>query len=228
MKAKFGSIIVAGSGKIGGHVVSKNRSGAYIRTRVKPTNPQTSYQVNARATFSAASSAWASLTAAQRSAWNASSALQARQNSLGDTVMLSGKALFVSCYINLSLCGVTPLTNPVNPTAGFSFSTITMAADNSDQNIVFTFSAAIPATHKILVFATPSLSPGLSFVKPYLRNFTLLSTSDTSPKNLQSPYLLRLGVIGAAGQRIHFTFVSIELTSGIATYAGSGIATIAS
>ena len=36
MKTKFGAIIVAGSGKINGFVASKNRAGAYLRTKVTP------------------------------------------------------------------------------------------------------------------------------------------------------------------------------------------------
>jgi len=44
MKMKFGAIVVDGRGKIGGHVASKNRGGAYLRTKVTPSNPQTGYQ----------------------------------------------------------------------------------------------------------------------------------------------------------------------------------------
>ena len=39
MKIKFGSEVVDGRGKIGGHVYSKNKGGAYKRTKVTPSNP---------------------------------------------------------------------------------------------------------------------------------------------------------------------------------------------
>jgi len=44
MKIKFGSIVVNGSGKLGGHVYSSNRGGNYVRTLATPSNPQTPAQ----------------------------------------------------------------------------------------------------------------------------------------------------------------------------------------
>jgi len=58
MKIKFGAIVVAGSGKIGGHVASKNRGGAYLRTKVTPTNPNSPAQAGARALLASLSTGW--------------------------------------------------------------------------------------------------------------------------------------------------------------------------
>ena len=49
MKAKFGSFIVDGRGKVNGHVISKNRAGSYIRTKVTPVNPRSTAQLTQRA-----------------------------------------------------------------------------------------------------------------------------------------------------------------------------------
>lgn len=65
MKLKFGAIVVDGRGKIGGHVASKNGAGAYLRTKVTPTNPQTARQSFVRALFAAITAAWSGLTASQ-------------------------------------------------------------------------------------------------------------------------------------------------------------------
>jgi hypothetical protein len=46
MKMKFGAIVTEGRGKIGGHVASKNKSGAYLRTKVTPVNRQSVAQSN--------------------------------------------------------------------------------------------------------------------------------------------------------------------------------------
>ena len=70
MKLKFGALVVDGSGKIGGQVVSSNRGGKYLRTKVTPSNPSTVAQQNARALLSSLSTQWADLTEAQRLSFN--------------------------------------------------------------------------------------------------------------------------------------------------------------
>ena len=70
MKIKFGAIVTDGRGKIGGHVASKNRSGAYMRTKVTPSNPNTASQSQARSILASASQNWRNLTDSQRKAWN--------------------------------------------------------------------------------------------------------------------------------------------------------------
>jgi len=66
MKIKWGAIVVDGRNKIGGHVASKNRAGAYLRTKVTPVNPNTGYQAGVRNTLSTLSSGWRALEEAQR------------------------------------------------------------------------------------------------------------------------------------------------------------------
>ena len=58
MKLKFGAIVTDGRGKIGGHVASKNRSGAYLRTKVTPSNPNTVAQVQVRSILASLSQSW--------------------------------------------------------------------------------------------------------------------------------------------------------------------------
>ena len=55
MKIKFGAIVVDGRNKIGGHVMSKNRAGAYMRTKVSPVNPRSLDQMSVRSRLSAIS-----------------------------------------------------------------------------------------------------------------------------------------------------------------------------
>src|SRR3972149_5825724 len=71
MKIKFGSILTDGRGKLGGQVYARNRSGAYVRNKVTPNNPQSGFQSTARARLAGFSEGWRGLTQAQRDAWNA-------------------------------------------------------------------------------------------------------------------------------------------------------------
>jgi hypothetical protein len=53
MKVLFGAIVVDGRGKIGGHVMSKNRAGAFMRTKVTPINRKSSFQTGVRSRLAA-------------------------------------------------------------------------------------------------------------------------------------------------------------------------------
>ena len=152
--------------------------------------------------------------------------MQQRSNIFGDTVLLSGKALYQAVNNNLRNISVTPIAAPVPPAAAFAFTTMSIVADTSDQSVVMTFTGAIPATHKILVNATPSMSAGISNASNSLRQVAVLGVADTSPKTVSTAYVARLGAIGAAGQKIHFTFIAVELASGVASYAGSAVSVI--
>ena len=48
MKIKWGALVVDGRGKLGGHVAAQNRGGSYLRTKVTPSNPQTTFQTGVR------------------------------------------------------------------------------------------------------------------------------------------------------------------------------------
>ena len=65
MKIKWGAMVVDGSGKLGGHVASKNRGGSYFRTKVTPTNPNSTSQAAVRSRLTALSQAFRALTIAQ-------------------------------------------------------------------------------------------------------------------------------------------------------------------
>ena len=162
MKLKFGAIVVDGSGKIGGHVVSKNRGGKYLRTKVTPTNPNTPAQASARALLSSLSTQWAELTQAERLSFNNAVASFATTDIFGDIKNPSGFNLFVKLNANLSGTGqaqittapekievpFSPIENAEGLVAGQTIS-IAFADDAMDGTIC-------------LISATPALSQGVS------------------------------------------------------------------
>jgi len=79
------------SGSIGGTVWSHNSSGAYIRNRSVPVNPNTDRQVAVRNAVRALAIAWnLTLTQIQRDAWNVYAANVSWVNALGQTIHLTG------------------------------------------------------------------------------------------------------------------------------------------
>lgn len=101
-------------GKLGGQVFSKNRSGAVVRTKVTPVNPQSVSQSEVRNRFGSLSSNWRGLTEPDRQAWNSAAAEFAKTNVFGDQYFPTGKNLYVGINSNLGLVGQPSLDAPSN------------------------------------------------------------------------------------------------------------------
>lgn len=220
MKVKFGALITEGRGKINGFVASRNRAGAYMRTKVTPVNPDTSYQATVRARLAARSQAWSSLTAAQRASWNAAVQDFAKTDVFGDLQNPSGFNLYNRLNMNLVNCGESAISAPPTPQAVINFVTFSIAAATGAQTLTLTFTEAIAATEKVIVFATPAVSPGKKYVKNLFRQIDVLENGDTSPHSAETEYIARLGAIGAAGQKIVVKVVPVSVASG---QAGIGL-----
>lgn len=215
MKAKFGAIVVAGSGKLGGHVFSKNRSGAYIRTKVTPVNPQTSAQMDARNRLSGLSSGWRGLTDAQRSGWNAGVKDFAKTDIFGDLKNPSGVNLYQRLNNNLLCIGQSAINDCPAVSSVFAFSALSAAADVSASSVTLTFSDSIPVGTSVKVFATPALSAGKSFVKSEYRLIAIIDNTDTSPADVGTAYEAKFGDITAVGSKIFVKLVATDETTGM-------------
>lgn len=214
MKMKFGAIVVDGRNKIGGHVASKNRAGAYLRTKVTPVNPQTSYQLAARAALTGFSQGWRGLTQAQRDSWNAAVGDYQRTDIFGDLKSPTGLNLFVRLNRELDLIGVASISVPPLPSAVGAIVSTSVAAAAGAGTIVLTNDGAVPASTSIKVYATPAVSPGKSFVKSEYRCIGSFAAAEASPIDIQALYDARFGAVGTAGQKIFVKIVPVNATTG--------------
>lgn len=193
MKAKFGMIVVAGSGKIGGHVASRNRGGTYFRTKVTPVNPQTTSQLNSRNRLTTRSQAWRGLTQAQRDAWNGAVANFARTDIFGDLKNPTGFNLYQKLNNNLVNVGQAVLTLPPVPSAILTVLATVLAPAAGAGTLALTLSAAVPAATSVKVFATAPQSPGVSFVKSEYRQISILPAATATPVALGAAYVAKFG-----------------------------------
>lgn len=214
MKTKWGALVVDGRNKIGGHVASKNRAGSYFRTKVTPINPSTSYQVGVRNRLAGISSSWRGLTDAQRIAWNSAVANFAKTDIFGDLRNPSGFNLHQKLNNNLVNVGIAQITTPPLPEAVDAFTSLSIAADFNAQTLTITFAPVIVDTHRILLLATPSISPGISFVKNEYRQITYLNSANSSPHSAETAYIVKFGAIGAENTKIFVQLIQINLTTG--------------
>ena len=214
MKTKFGSIIVDGRGKIGGHVASKNRGGSYIRTKVTPANAQTTFQNGVRNLFTSLSQAWRGLTQAQRDAWNAAVSDFSRTDIFGDIRNPSGINLFQRLNNVLNSIGEATILIPPLPSAVENVVATSLTAAVGVPAMSLVFDGPVPADTKVKVFATAPISAGKSYVKNEFRQIAVLPSAQTSPKNLLADYVAKFGNTGSIGQKITVKIIACNSITG--------------
>ena len=215
MKLKFGALVVAGSGKIGGHVASKNRGGAYLRTKVTPSNPRTALQSQARGILGSLSTQWGLLTEAQRKAWNDAVANFSKTDIFGDIKNPSGINLFVKLNANLINSGQAQLTLPpvkleipsdteFNATFSIAGEELTITSTNGGYDDVI-----------CRVQSSGPVPQGVTNVNSKLRTITSILTGNASA-GLYSAYSVKFGA-PVLGQKIYVSVAPILATGQIGT-----------
>lgn len=216
MKIKFGALVVDGRGKIGGHVASKNRSGAYMRTKVTPVNRRSASQMGVRSLLSGIAESWRELTADQVAAWNAAVADYQKTDIFGDIKKPTGFTLFQKLNNNAQRCGGSFITAPPLP-VGVPFVTTLSATADDAGNISLTFVPdEVPTGQAYIVSATRPLSAGISFVKSEFRIVEILPATEESPATLDNSYAAVFGAPSNAGSKIFFQVKIVDLATGIA------------
>jgi hypothetical protein len=223
MKVKFGSIVSDGRGKIGGHVMSKNRAGSYLRTKVTPVNPATASQTTVRTALGTLSVAWRGLLAAQRLQWNAAVSQFAGTDIFGDIRNPSGQNLYVKLNANLANVNTAAISVPPLPIAVPSVTTLTPTQAHDGATSIAYAPTPVPAGFSMVIEATAPLSPGKSFVKSEFRKIAVVAAASETPFVATSAYATKFGGPGLAGQKVFFRAKLVSTVTGQA-----GLATVAS
>ena len=200
-KIKFGAMMVDASGKLGGQVFSKNRGGAYIRTKVTPLNPQTTAQMNIRGIFASISSAWSGLSEANRQSFNNLVSSYARTDIFGDLRNPSGKNLFQRLNQNLVISGQAQITECVQPSE-VPFANVASAVVNTVGEVFDIDYTGDLAGSKIVVWATPQMSQGTKFVKNQLRQLEVFAGANVGVVDIWASYVAKFGT-PVAGANIY-------------------------
>lgn len=138
---KFGGGITEMRGSIAGNVFSRNRSGAYVRSRTKPVNPSTARQQAVRAVMAELTTRWAqTLTAANRTAWNLYASNVAMTNKLGESIFLTGMNHFIRSNAWLARLGGTVIdAGPVIFELPAKDPAFSIVASEATQQITWTY-----------------------------------------------------------------------------------------
>lgn len=201
-KVKFGGLISEIRNSVNGWVFARNKGGAYIRTKVTPTNPQTAAQVAARARLAFFSQAWRSLTEAQRTAWSNATSNFETTDVFGDVVQPSGNALFVKLNCNINVAGGSIINLPPVPLGAESPGELTLDIDESaDQIALQTSPSTVPAGHAMIVSATAQVSPGVSNNNSKFRDIQVIAAGGSTGADIFNAYTAKFGPL-VIGQKL--------------------------
>jgi hypothetical protein len=210
MKIKWGALMVDGRGKIGGQVASKNRSGAYMRNKVTPSNPRTFDQQANRALLGSLSAGWSSLNTASRNSFNNAVANWAKTNIFGDSVKPTGKNLYTALNKNLASVGeallVTAPPKVEMPILGLNSVNVNL----TDETIEIEADGDVSDVF-VVISATPVLTNGTTFTKGKYRRIASSFGAYPVIEDLYSAYVTKFGPI-SIGNNISFEVKLIAQT----------------
>lgn len=227
-----GVAVTNGRGKAGGSVFSKSRAGSYVRNNNTPINRQSSAQQGVRAQLAGFAQAWRALTQAQRNGWNtAASSGYAATNIFGDTIHNSGINLYTGLNLNLTIAGQAAISDaPVQGAVSNPSGIAPTAADGAATMFVNASYAAgdvVPAGMALVVYATPVVSAGRSFVKSDYRLIDVIpAAGDTGTTNIYAAYSSVFGD-PAVGGKLFIQVNTINITTGQAGIPFSASLTVA-
>jgi len=212
-KIKFGAIVVDGRGKIGGHVMTKNRQGSALRTKVTPINRKSNTQQSAKNRLANLSDNWRGLTDAQRQSWDAAAQDVKRSNIFGDSYSPTGKNLYMIVNQNLLLAGSSATSTPPAVTPATALTSLSVD-DFSGGALSFAFAPTpVPASHVLRVEATRPLSPAVQASDSQFSFVKNIAAAQTSTQDIATEYEAIFGSI-PTGKRIFIRAYTIQTVSG--------------
>src|SRR4030065_43015 len=226
-KLKFTAIVADMRGKLNGSVFSKNRAGAYMRTKVTPVNRQTTSQAEVRNRLATFSQGWRGLLAAEIASWNAAVDQFKKTDIFGDIKTPSGINLYVKLNANLDRVSVAAITLPPLPEAVPAVTALSgAAADGANTFTVAYAPTPVPADTAFVISATKQVSPGRSFVGGQYTDILVADAAAVSPANVHAAYILKYGSL-IAGQKIGIKIQAINKITGQAGIPISAMVTVA-
>jgi len=211
MQTKFGAIIVDGSGKIGGHVATKNRNGNALRTKIKPSNKNSTDQQEIRSIFAQVAKKWLSLSPEQVQAWNAAAENASYSNSFGDKKKLTGRALFQQVNSNLLIGNFTMREDP--PSDGDIIETEDDYWEDYFDQLKYHSISTLPTTGCLVIEATKPLRNGQSNLTGKFRIIGVIAGNNQNEFDYTTLYTNKFGT-PVVGQRIVVRVFTINSANG--------------
>lgn len=203
-------VFAQASGSVAGIVYSRNQGGMYVRSRAKPTNPNTEAQQAVRDAMRNAVFAWSNtLDDEQREVWNTYAFNTPTWNRLGEATTKTGQQMFIRGAIpRLQAALSLPVDGPTSFDLG-DFTPITgMTVDASDQTISIVFEEtdawSTVTGAALMIYMSRPQNPTRIFGKGPFQLATL--APGVNPGGATSPQAGASLFPVSVGQRVFFKF----------------------
>lgn len=218
---RFSNLVNDIRGAAGGNVFARNRSGAYVRNRTTPLNPQSTPQMNARAQFGQLAQNWRNLTEEERAQWESIAPEYPYLNKLGESRTYSGEQLYIKLNRNLQAAGAAALDSPTAPAGVAAVASITADATAATGviNISGTLAGAQDDTELVIQMSGP-LSAGKNFAgRQIFRNVDVSTAAAfAAPVDYGTEYeSLFGGITTRAGSAIFIRIYGVNTVTGQAS-----------
>lgn len=221
-KINFGTVVNDARGKLNGSVFSKNKSGAYVRKKVTPANPNTIAQASVRESFGVLAQQWSGLlTASERAAWISYAATYPRLDIFGASITLSGLNMYLSLNRVLNQIGEDYITMPpaTNVVAPIPWDPTTLNA-RTTPTVNFNETGNASDIHSVFyIFGTRPLPPGRKAQRNDFRFLAVkpqITTPGTGPVDVTTEYVALFGGL-SLGQRVGVLVSTVDNTTGLVT-----------
>lgn len=203
-------------GKLAGSVYSRNKGGEYVKTKVTPINPKTTFQAKQRAAVSDLAKAYANdLTDDQRTAWTNWGKSTNAKSIFGNAIILSGIAAFQKVNLIVLSAGGSQIDVPPvnNSIPSITTASLDIAVTIPTFNFIFTPHPLITPAG-LYLWATPLLSPGIANFQTALR-YIGFTVAAASPFDMSTLWTSRFGALPAGpGQRVGVLAQVVDPTTG--------------
>jgi hypothetical protein len=187
----LGGGVAQASGSVGGVTFSRNRGGAYMRTRAIPVDPGTSEQSRVRAATAQCATRWQTqLTTAQREAWDTYALNVPLPNALGQPRNVGGIGMYIRSNVPRILLQVTGIDIVDDAPTEFNLGdysapavvSLTAATDTLSMNFTEADDWVTEDGAAMIVWGSRARPPSINFFKgPYRESGSVVGNSTTPP-----------------------------------------------
>jgi len=217
---RFGGGIADARGSIGGTTLSRGSGGAIARTRVKGVNRRSVLQSTRRQVAGRLSLYWSStLTGPERSAWSNYAAATPWANKLGDTIYLSGIAMFIRTNTLRAITGQA--VSPTAPTTPGQATPLDVTATATASTMIGNITAIIGDYHlnvtgdTIIVYASAPGTAGQAAPHRGMKYVHQIIGNLGAPPTLPSDF--NLPGKAAVGQKVSFEIQHLDETGRVSS-----------
>jgi len=166
-----------------------------------PTQPNTAKQTTVRTNLATASNAWgATLTDAERIAWNDFATAFPITDRLGQVLQLTGQQAFVRLNSRLLNAGESIITTAPTDQDVTDVTSITPTVTVTGPVMSLAFDPSpLASTDLLIIRATPAFSAGKSYFTNALRDIQITAAAAATPIDVAASWVTAFGAFPAAG-----------------------------